>query len=150
MAYVYLAAAIIFEILGTISMKYAEGFTKVVPSVLIFVCYGICFVALTIALKTLPVSMVYAIWAGVGTAIMAVVGLFFFNEPLPLQKIMATSLIILGVVLLNFSGKHSQETKEQIAEAENVQELKRIPATDVKTHDVEIPQRAPLVNRNSG
>ena len=63
MAYVYLAAAIIFEILGTISMKYAEGFTKVVPSVLIFVCYGICFVALTIALKTLPVSMVYAIWA---------------------------------------------------------------------------------------
>ncbi|QDK37592.1 multidrug efflux SMR transporter [Bdellovibrio sp. NC01] len=150
MAYVYLAAAIIFEILGTISMKYAEGFTKVVPSVLIFVCYGICFVALTVALKTLPVSMVYAIWAGVGTAIMAVVGLFFFNEPLPLQKIMATSLIILGVVMLNFSGKHSQETKEQIAEVENVQELKRIPAADVKTPNVEIPQRAPLANRNSG
>lgn len=149
MAYVYLAAAIIFEILGTISMKYAEGFTKVVPSVLIFVCYGICFVALTIALKTLPVSMVYAIWAGVGTAIMAVVGLFFFNEPLPLQKIMATSLIILGVVMLNFSGKHSQETKEQIAEVENVQELKRVPAANTKT-PMEIPQRAPLANRNSG
>ena len=146
MAYVYLAAAIIFEILGTISMKYAEGFTKVVPSILIFVCYGICFVTLTIALKTLPVSLVYAIWAGVGTAIMAVVGLYFFNEPLPLQKIVATSLIILGVVMLNFSSKHDLKPQEQIAEAESAKEAKRLPTS------APAPQvaPAPLANRNSG
>lgn len=146
MAYVYLAAAIIFEILGTVSMKYAEGFTKVVPSILVVVCSGICFVCLTVALKTLPVSIVYAIWAGVGTAIMAVVGLLVFNEPLPLQKVMATSLIILGVVMLNFSGQQSSQTKEQVAEAESVKELKRIPAVNA----VVPPPQAPLVNRNSG
>lgn len=117
MAYLYLAAAIIFEILGTMSMKYSEGFTKVVPSILIFVCYGICFVGLTLALKTLPVGQVYAIWAGVGTAIMAVVGLVLFNEPLPLQKIFATSLIILGVVLLNLNSNHGHK-EEQVAKIE--------------------------------
>lgn len=144
MPYVYLAAAIIFEILGTISMKYAEGFTKVIPSVLIFVCYGICFVSLTIALKSLPVSMVYAIWAGVGTAIMAVVGLLMFGEPLPLQKILATSLIILGVVMLNFSGKH--HAPEQVAEVEK-KEIKRIPAEQT-VPAIQIRER--IAERNSG
>ena len=144
MPYVYLAAAIIFEILGTISMKYAEGFTKVIPSVLIFVCYGICFVSLTVALKTLPVSMVYAIWAGVGTAIMAVVGLLMFGEPLPLQKILATSLIILGVVMLNFSGKH--HAPEQVADVEK-KEIKRVPAEQTVPA---IQMRERIAERNSG
>lgn len=144
MPYVYLAAAIIFEILGTISMKYAEGFTKVIPSVLIFVCYGICFVSLTVALKTLPVSMVYAIWAGVGTAIMAVVGLLMFGEPLPLQKILATSLIILGVVMLNFSGKH--HAPEQVAEVEK-KEIKRVPAEQT-VPAIQVRER--IAERNSG
>ncbi|HEX7674981.1 MAG TPA: multidrug efflux SMR transporter [Bdellovibrio sp.] len=148
MAYVYLAAAIIFEIVGTVSMKYAAGFTKVVPSVVIFVSYGICFVCLTVALKTLPVSAVYAIWAGVGTAIMAVVGLIMFGEPLPLQKILATSLIILGVVMLNYSGKHQQQPKEEIADANVVKEL-RAPAATAETSQ---PSQVPLAatNRNSG
>ncbi|MFM6927758.1 MAG: DMT family transporter [Bdellovibrio sp.] len=144
MPYVYLAAAIIFEILGTISMKYAEGFTKVIPSVLIFVCYGICFVSLTVALKHLPVSMVYAIWAGVGTAIMAVVGLLVFGEPLPLQKILATSLIVLGVVMLNFSGQH--HAPEQVAEVET-KEIKRIPAEQTAPA---IQVRERIAERNSG
>jgi small multidrug resistance pump len=144
MPYVYLAAAIIFEIFGTIAMKYAEGFTKVIPSVLIFVCYGICFVSLTVALKTLPVSMVYAIWAGVGTAIMAVVGLLMFGEPLPLQKILATSLIILGVVMLNFSGKH--HAPEQVAEVEK-KEIKRVPAEQT-VPAIQVRER--IAERNSG
>lgn len=148
MAYVYLAAAIIFEILGTVSMKYAAGFTKVVPSIVIFVSYGICFVCLTIALKTLPVSMVYAIWAGVGTAIMAVVGLMLFGEPLPIQKVVATSLIILGVVMLNLNGKHQTEAKEQIAEVENVKELKRTPAANSSA--TQAPVTVSLGQRNSG
>lgn len=131
-AYVYLAAAIVFEILGTMSMKYSEGFTKVVPSVLIFVCYGICFVGLTMALKTLPVSAVYAIWAGVGTAIMAVVGRYVFDEPFPIQKVLATSLIILGVVILNFTGNEKKAPIEEsvalVEEKEIIQIKQRIPA----------------------
>lgn len=125
MAYAYLAAAIIFEVLGTITMKYSEGFTKVVPIILTLVCHGICFVALSVALKSLPVSMVYAIWAGVGTAMMAFLGLMIFNEPLPWQKVFATSLIILGVIILNFS-EHKPEEKIAQVEAEKSLEEKAV------------------------
>lgn len=134
MAYAYLAAAIIFEVLGTITMKYSEGFTKVIPIILTLVCHGICFVALAVALKSLPISMVYAIWAGVGTAIMAFIGLMMFNEPLPLQKVLATSLIILGVVMLNFA---DQKPVEQVAKVEATKVIKDKPAS---TTEVE-PQR---------
>lgn len=134
MAYAYLAAAIIFEVLGTITMKYSEGFTKVIPIILTLVCHGICFVALAVALKSLPISMVYAIWAGVGTAIMAFIGLMMFNEPLPLQKVLATSLIILGVVMLNFA---DHKPVEQVAKVEATKVIKDKPAS---TTEVE-PQR---------
>jgi len=123
MAYAYLAAAIIFEVLGTITMKYSEGFTKVIPIVLTLVCHGICFVALAVALKSLPISMVYAIWAGVGTAMMALIGLMIFNEPLPLQKVLATSLIIAGVVMLNVAD-HKKSNEEQIAKVESNKVIK--------------------------
>lgn len=148
MAYVYLAAAIIFEIFSTISMKYAEGFTKVVPSILMIVCSGICFVCLAVTLKTLPVSLVYAIWAGVGTAVMAVVGLLIFNEPLPLQKVVATTLIILGVVMLNLSSRSSQSAEERVAEnVESVKSSERTPA--VNTMDP-TPHVIQLTDRHSG
>lgn len=127
MAYLYLAAAIIFEILGTMSMKYSEGFTKVIPSILTIVCSGICFVGLALALKTLPVSNVYAIWAGVGTAVMAVVGMYYFDEPLPMQKVLATSLIVLGVVLLNLAPVGKTIKKDQMAKVEE-KEINRLPA----------------------
>lgn len=101
MAYAYLLCAILFEVLGTIAMKYSEGFTKVIPSLLIVVSYGICFVSLTIALKTLPMTLVYAIWAGAGTALMVILGQIFFDEPLTYSKAFATVLIVAGVVMLN-------------------------------------------------
>ncbi|QLY27097.1 multidrug efflux SMR transporter [Bdellovibrio sp. KM01] len=148
MPYAYLAAAIVFEILGTIGMKYADGFTRLIPSVLMVLCFAISFFCITFALKTLPVSLVYAIWAGVGTAIMAVVGLVMFNEPLPIQKVVATSLIILGVVMLNFSG---QQAGEQVAAETEAKEMKRVPSTSVvNPASVEMPGRTVLVNRNSG
>ncbi|UOF02195.1 DMT family transporter [Bdellovibrio reynosensis] len=118
MAYLYLAMAIVFEVIGTITMKYSEGFTKVLPVIMTVICHGICFVALAVALKSLPVSLAYAIWAGVGTAIMALIGLFMFNEPLPIQKVLATSLIIAGVVMLNFADTKSEKV-EQVAKIES-------------------------------
>ncbi len=148
MPYAYLAAAIVFEILGTIGMKYADGFTRLIPSVLMVLCFAISFFCITFALKTLPVSLVYAIWAGVGTAIMAVVGLVIFNEPLPIQKVVATSLIILGVVMLNFSG---HKAVEQVAAETEAKEIKRVPSTSVVNPvSVEMPGRTALMNRNSG
>ena len=136
MAYLYLAAAIIFEILGTMSMKYSEGFTKVIPSILTIVCSGICFVGLAMALKTLPVSNVYAIWAGVGTAVMAVVGMYYFDEPLPMQKVLATSLIVLGVVLLNLGPVGKTVKKDQMAKVEE-KEINRLPAKVQVASEVE-------------
>jgi small multidrug resistance pump len=103
MSYLYLAAAILFEICGTTCMKLSEGFTKTLPSILIFVFYGISFVSFTIALKKIDVSVAYAIWAGLGVAMISFIGFIGFNKPMPLIKIMFLALIIIGVVGLHLS-----------------------------------------------
>ncbi len=103
MSYLYLAAAILFEICGTTCMKLSEGFTRTLPSILIFVFYGISFVSFTIALKKIDVSVAYAIWAGLGVAMISFIGFIGFNEPMPLIKIMFLALIIIGVVGLHLS-----------------------------------------------
>ncbi|WP_370573664.1 multidrug efflux SMR transporter [Methanomethylovorans sp.] len=103
MSYLYLAAAILFEICGTTCMKLSEGFTRTLPSILIFVFYGISFVSFTIALKKIDVSVAYAIWAGIGVATISLIGFIGFNEPMPLIRIMFLALIIIGVVGLHLS-----------------------------------------------
>ncbi len=103
----YLTGAIILEVAGTSCMKLSEGFSKLIPSVLIFVFYGLSFVGLTIALKKIDVSIAYAVWAGIGTALIAVIGILYFKEPLTLVKVLSIFLIIIGVVGLNLGGvKH--------------------------------------------
>ena len=99
--WLYLAVAIGFEVAGTTCMKLAEGFTRPLPSVLIFVFYGISFAALTLALKRIDLSVAYPIWAGVGTALIAVIGVVAFREPLTAVKLASIALIIAGVVGLN-------------------------------------------------
>ncbi len=106
-SWLYLAVAIFLEIAGTISMKLSEGFTRTVPSILIFVFYVLSFMALTMALKRIDVSVAYAIWSGVGTALIATIGVVHFREPLTLIKVVSVGLIIIGVVGLNINGiKH--------------------------------------------
>lgn len=101
MAWWYLASAILLEVAGTTSMKLSQGFTRLLPSVLIFVFYGLSFIALTHAVKRIDVSISYAIWSGVGTALIALIAYFAFNEPLTPLKLVSLGLIILGVVGLN-------------------------------------------------
>jgi small multidrug resistance pump len=103
-SWIYLVIAILFEVSGTTCMKLSEGFTKVVPSILIFVFYGICFTFLTLALKRLEVSVAYAVWAGLGTVLIASIGIIWFREPVTLIKFLSTAVIIIGVIGLN-SGK---------------------------------------------
>ena len=98
MKWIILAIGILFEVLGTISMKYAEGFTKLAPSILVFVFYGISLAALVFVLEKMQVSIAYAIWASVGTALIAIIGMMFFKEPVSLPKIISISLIILGIL----------------------------------------------------
>ncbi len=107
MSYLYLTFAILFEICGTTCMKLSEGFTKPLPSVLIFVFYGISFIAFTIALKKLDVSVAYAIWAGLGVAMISLVGYFGFNEPMPPARILFLILIAIGVIGLHLSSSAS-------------------------------------------
>ncbi|MCW4020736.1 MAG: multidrug efflux SMR transporter [Candidatus Bathyarchaeota archaeon] len=100
----YLAWAILLEVAGTTSMKLSKGFTKLVPSILLFVFYTASFVALTFALRRIDVSVAYAIWSGVGTALITTIGILYFREPATALKLISVGLIILGVVGLNVSG----------------------------------------------
>ena len=103
-SWLYLTVAILLEVAGTSCMKLSEGFTKLIPSILIFAFYGLSFVGLTIALKKIDVSIAYAVWAGIGTALIAGIGMIYFKEPLTLVKVLSILLIIAGVVGLNLSG----------------------------------------------
>jgi small multidrug resistance pump len=100
----FLVGAITLEVAGTTSMKLSKGFTKLLPSVLLFVFYASSFVALTLALKKIEVSVAYALWSGAGTALIAAIGILYFNETATLLKFISILLIIVGVVGLNFSG----------------------------------------------
>jgi len=101
MAYLYLLSAIVLEVCGTTSMKLSQGFTRFLPSVLIFVFYGLSFTLLTMVLKRIEVSVAYAIWSGVGTALIATVGILYFKETLTWLKLVSLALVIIGVIGLN-------------------------------------------------
>jgi small multidrug resistance pump len=96
--WLYLALGIVFEVLGTVSMKFAEGFSKLWPSVFVFVFYGLSLGLLVLVLEKFEVSIAYAIWASAGTALIAAIGVIFFNEPLTLTKTVSILLIIAGIL----------------------------------------------------
>jgi len=78
--WLYLVIAIVLEVIGTTSMKFSEGFTKIIPSILMFVFYLASLAALTLALKKIDVSVAYAVWAGLGTALIATIGIVYFID----------------------------------------------------------------------
>lgn len=98
LGWLYLAFGIIFEVLGTVCMKYAEGFSKLWPSVLVFVFYGASLGLLVLVLEKFEVSIAYAIWASAGTALIALLGMVFFQEPVSVAKIVSIALIIAGII----------------------------------------------------
>jgi small multidrug resistance pump len=104
MSWLYLVLAIVLEVSGTTSMKLSQGFTQMLPSVLMFLFYGLSLGALTLALKSIDVSVAYAVWSGLGTALIATVGVLWLKEPLYTLKIVSLMLIIIGVIGLNLSG----------------------------------------------
>ena len=100
----FLVSAIIFEVAGTTAMKLSVGFTRFTPSVLIFVFYLASFAMLTLTLKKFEVSVVYAVWSGIGTALIAIIGILYFREAVSAVKIISLMLIIIGVVGLHLGG----------------------------------------------
>jgi small multidrug resistance pump len=103
-AWLMLVGAILFEVAGTTCMKLSDGFTRPLPSVLIFVFYGVAFTLLTLALKRIDVSVAYAVWSAIGTAVIAGIGIVWFKEPFTALKVASLLLIIAGVVGLNLGG----------------------------------------------
>jgi small multidrug resistance pump len=93
-----LAGAIVLEIAGTTSMKLSQGFTRPLPSVLLFLFYAASFALMTVAVKRIDMSVSYAIWSGVGTAIIALIGVFWFRESLTTVQVISIVAIIAGVV----------------------------------------------------
>ncbi|MFE7325257.1 DMT family transporter [Streptomyces sp. NPDC057565] len=106
MGYGLLAAAIAAEVAGTTAMKYSEGFTRLWPSLITVVGYLLAFSLLAQTLKTLSMGTAYAIWAGIGTAAVAGIGVLFMGESGNLVKVVGIALIIAGVVVLNLGGAH--------------------------------------------
>jgi small multidrug resistance pump len=104
MHWTYLILAIISEVAGTTCMKLSGGFTRLLPSLLMWPLYGVCFFFLALALKKIDVSVAYAIWSGVGTAMIAVIGVLYFREPITFLKIVGAVAIVGGIVALNLSG----------------------------------------------
>lgn len=101
-----LLVAITAEVVATAALPRAEGFTQPVWSTFVVAGYAMSIWLLTLVVKELPVSVTYAVWAGLGTAAISVVGVVFLGEELSVSKVVAITLIIAGVVLLNVHGAH--------------------------------------------
>ena len=106
MPVLFLSIAIAAEVAGTIALKYTEGFTRIGPSAIVVAGYGLSFWMLALVLKALPIGLTYAVWAAVGTALIAGIGIVAFDEPAGLLKMASLGLIIAGVVGLNLAHAH--------------------------------------------
>lgn len=105
MTFVYLVLAIVAEVIATSALKASMGFTRPLPSVVVVVGYGLAFYLLSLVLRTLPVGVAYAIWAGLGIVLVTLVGIVIFGEKPDLPAVVGISLIVAGVVMLQVFSK---------------------------------------------
>ncbi len=102
--WLFLVLAILFEVMGTTSMKLSKGFSALLPSIAIFSFYILSLALLTLAIKKIDVSIAYAVWSGLGTALIVLIGILYFKEPVTALKIGSIALIMVGVIALNVGG----------------------------------------------
>ena len=107
MAHIYLAIAIVAEVAATTALKASEEFTKLIPSLIVVVGYGVAFYLLTLVLRTLPVGTTYAVWAGGGIVLVALTGAVVYKQVPDLPAMAGMGLIVAGVVLINIFSKTS-------------------------------------------
>ena len=105
MTYIYFAAAIISEVVATSALKASEQFTKLTPSLIVIIGYCISFYLVTLVLRTIPVGITYAIWAGVGIVLVALVGAILYKQIPDLPAVIGMGLIVAGVVIINVYSK---------------------------------------------
>jgi small multidrug resistance pump len=107
MQWIYLSIAILAEVIATSSLKAAEGFTRLIPSLIVVFGYGTAFYFLSLTLRTMQVGTAYAIWSGVGTVIISIVAWLLYNQKLDAPSILGMALIISGVVIIKFLSPQS-------------------------------------------
>ena len=105
MEWVFLAIAILTEIIATSALKAADGFTRLVPSVVVLTGYAVSFYFFSLALRGIPVGVAYAIWSGVGILAIALIAWLYYDQKLDLAAIVGLGLIIAGVIVLNLFSK---------------------------------------------
>ncbi|WP_295468086.1 SMR family transporter [uncultured Pseudomonas sp.] len=103
--YIYLAIAIAAEVVATTSMKAVSGFSKPLPLILVIGGYALAFSMLTLVVRSIPVGIAYAIWAGLGIVLVSIAAAFLYNQKLDLPAMLGMGLIVAGVVVIQlFSG----------------------------------------------
>lgn len=107
MSWLYLIIAIVTEVIGTTALKATEGFTRLVPSLIVAVSYAASFYFLSLTLKVIPVGIAYAVWSGVGIVLIAIVGWLMFGQTIDRYGVLGIGLIGAGVVVLNTLSKTS-------------------------------------------
>jgi small multidrug resistance pump len=105
MPWILLSIAILFEVAGTTSMKLSRGFAELLPSIGVFVFYLCSAAAVVLALRRLELSIAYAIWSGVGTALTVMIGIAYFREPPTAVKLASIAFVVIGVAGLSLAGK---------------------------------------------
>ncbi|MDN3607653.1 MULTISPECIES: DMT family transporter [Bacteroidota] len=105
MKYLFLALAIILEVIGSSFMKASNGFTKIIPTSITIIAYIVCFFFLSQALKHIPLGIAYAIWGGLGIVLTAIISVVVFKQSLDLPAIIGIILIVSGVFVMNFFSK---------------------------------------------
>ncbi|WP_374967220.1 DMT family transporter [Lysinibacillus sp. RS5] len=108
--YLFLTLSIVSEVFATTMLKLSEGFTILGPSIAVVFGYGISFYSLSLCLKTLPLSLAYAIWSGIGTALTVIVGIVIWGDIFNLYSAIGITFIIGGVLLLNQGDRHNATT----------------------------------------
>lgn len=107
MTYLYLIVAIVSEVIATSSLKACEGFTKLIPSVIVVIGYLSSFYFLSLVLKTMPIGIAYAIWCGLGIVLVCLSGIILYKEIPDLPAIIGMATIFAGVVIINVFSKTS-------------------------------------------
>ena len=105
MTYLYLAIAIVAEVIATSFLKSCDGFTRLWPSIVVLVGYAFAFYFLSLTLRSLSVGIVYAIWSGAGIVLVSIIAWSFFGQKLDVPAIIGIALIIAGVAVINLFSK---------------------------------------------
>lgn len=105
MTYLFLAIAIIAEVAATSALKASEEFTRLIPSLIVIVGYGVAFYFMTLVLRVVPIGITYAIWSGVGIVLVAIVGFLFYKQVPDVPAVIGMCLIISGVVVIHVFSK---------------------------------------------